>query len=95
MKKDSGTKGALNLIAYVALMVFALLEIISILGHFEILNISGGILLALLTTIKNLCVCIVIGVVAFAFTSGQKKWVKVLYWVALSIVVVCTVLTWL
>ncbi len=90
----SSNKNLLNLLAFVALIIIAVLEIFSILAHFDILTI-GGIIANLLNTIKNVCVCIVIGYLAFGFVSGKKKGWVITFWVALGIVVVCSILMWI
>ncbi len=94
MKTSGSNKNILNVLAYVALMLFAVLEIFAILAHFGVLTM-GGLLVNLLNTIKNICVCVVIGFTAYGFLGGKKKGWVIAFWVALVIMVVCTVLLWI
>ena len=85
----------LKLIAFVALVIFAVLEIISIFEHFNIIVLSGGILIALLNTVKNLCILFVVGMCAYSYTEGKSKGVRITYWVSLGILILCTLLMWI
>ena len=77
-------KNFLSGLSYVALIIAGLLMLISgILPHLG-LNIDGAII-GVLNLIKNLFILIVIGTVAYDFTLKKKKWVKVLYWVAVFV----------
>ncbi len=87
-------KSFISLLSYVALVIVALLLIVDVLAHFDILTIKGMILSAL-ETIKNICVLVVIGSAAYNFISGKAKWVKVLFWVSIIVLIVGTVLIWL
>ena len=91
----NSNKNFINLLSYVALVIVALLMVVDILGHFNILTISGGLVFNLLTTIKNLCVLIVIGCAAYNFLPGNKEWIKILFWVSVIVLIVGTVLMWL
>ena len=77
MKKSN--KNLINLLAYIALVIVAALMVVDVLAHFNVLAISGGVLLNALNTLKNLCIIIVIGFVAYEFLPGNKKWVKILF----------------
>ena len=90
----SSNKNLLNLIAFIALIAVAILGVFNILAHFDILK-TEGFLINLLDTIRNICILIVIGFAGYAFVDGRKKGVKITYWVAMSIILVCTVLLWL
>lgn len=92
MKKSN--KSILNTLSYIALVIIALLLAVEC-----ILPLIGielrGTLLNLLNTVKNIFILIVVGVNAYSFAEGKAKWVKILFWVAIIIVVVATVLMWL
>ena len=92
MKKE--TKDLLKTISFLALIIFALLlaieRILPLLG----VNIEG-MLLNILDTIKNIFIVIVIGINAFSFTEGKANWVKWLFWIAIIIIIVATVLMWI
>lgn len=86
-------KNVLNLMAYIAFIVVALLIVVN--NLFPIMGIIiGGTLWNVLETVKNVLILLVLGIMAFNFTSGQAKWVKIIYWVALVIFVVGTVILW-
>jgi len=92
MKKTN--KGILNLLSYIALVAIGLLIILQNFLPIIHVIISGG-LVNLLETVKNILVLIVIGCTAYNFTSGRKQWVKILFWVAVAIFVVGTILMWI
>lgn len=87
-------KNILNLVAFVALIICAVLGVFDILAHFGILNASGG-LLNLLKTVKNICILVVVGFAGYAFVDGRSKGYKITYWVSMVVILVCTVLLWL
>ncbi len=91
----TSNKNILSLFAFIALIVVAILELFGILDHFNVLKISGGVVMHLLDTIKNICICIVIGICGYQFVSGKKKGWIITYWVCLVAVVTCTVLLWI
>ena len=77
-------KNFLSGLSYVALIIAGLLMLISgILPHIG-LEIDGTII-GVLNLIKNLLVLIVIGTIAYDFTAGKKKWVKIMYWIAVFV----------
>ena len=92
MKKTN--KGILNLLAYIALVVIGLLVVLQNFLPIIHINITGG-LVNLLETVKNVLVLIVIGCTAYNFTAGRKQWVKILFWVAVAIFVIGTILMWI
>ena len=89
----NSNKSLLNLVSYVALMLIALLLFIR-----NLLPVIGivveGPLIAALSTLQNILMIVVIGVIAYDFAKSSKKWVKVLYWIAVAIFVVGTILVW-
>lgn len=89
-----GDKNALNLISYVALVIVAFLLLINTILPILGININGA-LVSLLSTVQNLLVLIVIGINAYTFASTNKKWVRILFWVAVIVFVAATVLIWI
>ncbi|MBR2614300.1 MAG: hypothetical protein IKC71_01720 [Clostridia bacterium] len=85
-KKSIGT-----FLAFIILMLTAILLIISNLLPMIGIEIKGA-LVGILALVKDLAVLIVIGVGAFAFVKGKKKWLKIAFWVAVAIYVACVVL---
>lgn len=81
----------LNFIAFVALVAVALLQILDVLS--PIIKL-GEVISNIIVTIKNLCVCLVIGITAYKFAADKSKGVKITYWVCIAIFVVFTVLIW-
>ena len=88
------TKNTLNVLSYVALVIIALLLVISRFLPIVGINISGPIV-SLLSTVKDVFVLIVIGISAYNFMAGNVKWVKILFWVAIIVYIVATVLLWI
>ena len=89
-----GEKKALNLISFVALVIISFLLLITRILPMVGLNIEGS-LVNLLETVKNVLVLIVIGINAYSFAANNKKWFKILFWVAIIVFVVATVLIWI
>ncbi|HCH74091.1 MAG TPA: hypothetical protein DEV87_02780 [Clostridiales bacterium] len=90
----SSDRNILSLIAFIALIVVAVLGVFEILAHFNVLTAQGA-LLNLLSTIKNICILIVVGITSYSFVSNKGKGLKITYWVAFSIIIACTVLIWI
>ena len=80
----------LNMLSYVAMIIFALLLLISNVLPAIGLNI-GGTLINALNTVQNILILIVVGVSAYNFIQGKAKWINVLYWIALVAFIVGTV----
>ena len=91
---NSERSGLINFVAFVAIMVIALLEVFSVLAHFNVLTV-GGTLINVLNTIKNVAVILVMGITAYKYASNRKKGIRIAYWVAVLIIVVATVLMWI
>lgn len=89
----SSNKNTLNTLSYVALIIVALLMLINHVLPLIGLDI-GGPLVNVLETIKNVFVLMVIGISAYNFLPGRAKWVSVLFWVAIIVYVVGTILLW-
>ena len=75
---NSERSGLINFVAFVAIMVIALLEVFSVLAHFNVLTV-GGTLINVLNTIKNVAVILVMGITAYKYASNRKKGVKIAY----------------
>ena len=84
----------LNFIAYIALLVVAVLQVFTVLSHFEILTVTG-FLPKFLDTVKNLCLCLVIGVCSARFVKNKTKGYRIAFWVSIAVIVVGTILIWL
>lgn len=86
-------KNTLNLMAYVAFIAVALLIVIN--NLLPLLGITvGGTLKNVLETFKNVLVLLVLGIMAFNFTTNCAKWIKILYWIALVIFIAGTAILW-
>ncbi len=83
-------KSALNVMAYIAFIVIAILIVINNL----LPGFAGETLIKILETAKNVLVLIVLGIMGFNFASGSAKWVKIIYWIALVIFVAGTIILW-
>ncbi len=88
---SSEDRKLLSFIAFVALIAVALLQILDALSPLIQL---GAVLSNIINTIKNLCVCLVIGVTAYGFVAKKSKGFKITYWICIAIFVVFTVLIW-
>lgn len=89
----NSNKNVLNMLAYVAMIIFALLLLIGNVLPVIGLNI-GGTLISVLNTVQNVLILIVVGVSAYGFVQGRAKWINILYWIALVVFVVGTVFYW-
>ena len=92
MKKSNKT--IMDLIAYVALVVVAVLIILTGLDAVGV-KIFGSTVLNLLDTIKNVSILIVVGFASFNYMKNGGKAIKIIYWVAVAIFIVGTVLLWI
>ena len=91
MKDGEKQINLLNLFAFVALVIFAILQVVGVFSHFNLLKIQGA-LITILDTIKNLCVAIVIGVTAYKFVKGKSKGYLYTYWISLAVFILCSIL---
>ena len=94
MKKSEKEVNVLNLMAFIGLVIVAVLEIFGLLSNLEILTIKG-MLMNLLNTIKNICIMLVIGITAYNFVKDKSKGWLITYIVAISVIFVTTVLAWI
>ncbi len=87
-------KNILSILSYIALIIVALLIVVQNFLPIIHIKITGGFV-NLLDTIKDVFVLIVIGFAGYSFTVGRKKWVKILFWVAVAVYIVGSVLRWI
>lgn len=91
MKKED--RNILNLLAFSALIIVALLIVVN--NLLPIIGIDiGGPFFKLLSTIEKIFTVIVIGLSAYNFVAGKTKTFKIIYWVAVALFVVGIVLVW-
>lgn len=96
-KKENMKKNSNNLVdglSFVAVIIIALLIAVECLLPIIGIEISGT-LFNFLITLKNLLIIIVAGARGFNFISGKPKWVKWLFWIAIIIILVATILMWI
>ncbi len=89
----SSNKNILNLLAFCALIIVALLMLIDNLLPLVGIEVKGAFF-NILRTISNIFTIIILGVSAYKFTADSKKWLGILFWIAVAIFVVATVLMW-
>ena len=81
----------LSILAFIALVTVALLQILDVLS--PVIRL-GEVISNIIVTVKNVCICLVIGITAYKFIVDKSKGVKITYWVSIAIFVVFTVLIW-
>ena len=94
MKKSEGNVNVLNLMAFIGVIIVAVLELFGFLASHNILTV-GGSLINLLSTVKNICIMLVIGITAYNFVKGRKKGWLITYIIAMAIIVIATILLWI
>ncbi len=90
----NSNKDLLNTLSYIALIIVAFLLVIRNLLPIVGINLSGPIF-SILETVQNVFVLLVIGICAYNFISGKAKWINILFWIAIVVFIVATVLIWL
>ena len=93
MKNSEGNVNVLNLMAFIGVIIIAVLEIFGFLARHEWLNISGGFI-NFLNTLKNICILLVVGLSAYNFVKGKSKGLLITYIVAMCIIVLMTFFVW-
>ena len=89
MKKNN----FLNLIAFLALLIVAVLFTISgVLPHFGI-EIQGDAI-NILDTIRSSLILVIIGCFSYNFVKGKAKLLKTFFWISIAIYVAGVVLIW-
>ncbi len=94
----SSNKNFINALAYISLIIVALLMFVDKLLPVVGISITGGwlgVFFNILRTISNIFTLIILGVAAYRFTDGNKKWIKILFWCAVVVFITATVLMWL
>ena len=91
MKKTN--KNVINLLAFSALIIVAVLVVVNNLLPIVGVNVSGP-LFKLLATVEKIFTIIVIGLAAYNFVAGKTKTIKIIYWVAVALFIVGVVLVW-
>lgn len=94
MKNNEKNVNVLNLIAFIGVILIAVLEIFGFFTRHNILTV-GGVLVDILDTIKNLCILFVIGITAYNFVKGKGKALLITYIVAMCIIVLTTIFIWI
>lgn len=84
----TSNKNIFNTLSYIALVIIAILIVLE-----NFLGLRGTVL-NVLKTVKNLFILIVVGFSAYNFTSGKAKWVTIVFWIAVIVFIVATILMW-
>lgn len=95
MKNSQNNANILNLMAFIGVIIIAVLEIFGFLTSHDILVINGGAFINILNTIKNICIILVIGITAYNFVKGKGKGWLITYIVAVCIILLTTVFIWI
>lgn len=86
------TDNIVNLAACVAVCVSVVVYIVTlILANIGAQN-EFAMTIKILRTIKDICVCIALGIPTIYYTKGKKKWVRILIYVLLIIFLVLAIL---
>ena len=94
MKNNEKNVNILNLMAFIGVIIVALLEVFAFLSSHNILTL-GDAIMNFLNTIKNVCILLVVGITAYNFVKGKGKGWLITYIVAISIIVLTTVFIWI
>ncbi|MBO4251451.1 MAG: hypothetical protein J5911_02180 [Clostridia bacterium] len=94
MKKTDNNVNILNLMAFIGVILVALLEIFSLSFVRDLISL-GPTLEHLLNTVKNVCIMLVIGFTAYNFVKGKGKGWLIIYIIAMSIILIATILAWI
>ena len=94
MKNTEKNVNILNLMAFIGVIIIAVLEIFGFLASHDILTV-GGTLVDFLNTVKNLCILLVIGIMAYYFVKGKSKGWLITYIVCVAIIVLTTIFIWI
>ena len=94
MKKSEKEVNVLNLMAFIGVIIIAVLEIFGLSFIKNVISL-GPTLEHLLNTVKNICIMLVIGITANNFVKDRTKGWLITYIVAMSIIFVTTILAWI
>ena len=89
MSKSSSKNSLLEVFAYVAIVVSAIVWLLVGLNNHTKLDL--GKFVGALQLIAVVLTFIVVAVVAYGFTKGKSMAIKVIYWVIIIIFIVCAV----
>lgn len=92
--KIKDNKNFLNFLAFLSFIIIAILIILTGLDSLGI-HLFGTTLMALLETIRNVCVLLVVGLLSYKHVKGGKKFLKILYIIAVAVFIAGTVMIWL
>lgn len=81
----------LPFIAFVTLVIFAVLQTLTLLK--DILQL-GTLLTNILETIKNIGIILVFGITAWNYVANKSKGLKITYWICLGIFIAVTLGLW-
>ena len=94
MKNTGKNVNVLNLMAFIGVIIIAVLEVFGFLARHDILTV-GGTLVNFLDTLKNICILVVIGITAYNFVKGKSKGWLITYIVAICIIILATIFIWI
>lgn len=94
MKNSEKNLNILQLMAFIGVIIIAVLEIFGFLASHNILTV-GGALVDFLNTVKNICILLVIGITAFYFVKGKSKGWLITYIICIAVIVLTTVFIWI
>ena len=90
----NSNKNLLETLSYVALIIIALLVFVHRLLPVVGVSVNGP-LFNVLDTIQNFLILLVVGILAHSFAySSSNKVVRILFWSAIIVFIVGTVLVW-
>ena len=92
MKDTQKKVNVLHFIAFVSLVVFAVLQIFSALK--SVIQL-GAVLTNVLETVKNIGIILVFGITAWEFVANKSKGFKITYWICLVIFILATIGLWI
>lgn len=87
-----GTSNLVNLAACVAVCVSVVVYIVTLI----LANIGAenefATIIKVFRVIKDICVCVALGIPTIYYTKGKKKWVRILIYILLIIFIVLAIL---
>ncbi len=84
----------LNFLAYTALVITGILMFTGVFIPLVGITVDGP-LLSIFDFVKEILVLVVMGVAAYRFTIGNKKWIKILFWASVLIFIIATILKYI
>ena len=80
-------KSLIGFFSFIGLMIITVLEIVSIIANKETSTIAK-----ILDDVKNLCILFVFGYSCYNYVINRKNWLKIVYYVCMSIVFLVSIL---